>query len=144
MHHINQLEPPSSAEAMTRQGRKNIHQNRENERERRVLIYKSSRKLKRRSYKPWTGSQSLALGNPLLLLPAPKVKGRWEKKRGRPLKGVWMRTVITAKGEARRNRKSFKCSLKAIKIFLCDIYFVSRVGHWVDLWNGFYFLTRVV
>jgi hypothetical protein len=34
MHHINQLEPPSSAETMTRQGRKNVHQNRENERER--------------------------------------------------------------------------------------------------------------
>jgi hypothetical protein len=54
MHHINQLEPPSNSEAMTKRGRKNIHENRENKRE--VLKYKSSRKLKGRSYKPWTGS----------------------------------------------------------------------------------------
>jgi len=38
------------------------------------------------------------------------------------VKGVWIRIVITVKGETRRNRKSFKCSLKAIKISLCDIY----------------------
>ena len=43
------------------------------------------------------------------------------------MKGVWIRIVITVKGETRRNRKSFKCSLKAIKIFLCDIYlFILR------------------
>jgi len=85
----------------------------------------------------------MALGNPLLLLPAPKVKGRRKKKGGRPLKGMQMRTVIRVKGQARRNRKSFESSLKAIKIFLYDIYFVFRVKHWVDLRNGFYFLLRL-